>query len=81
MISLVRMLHILALNVLKFNLVILKSLLHELVQLIQGLIPLFIITLGPFLDLVVVHHVIVRARVTILNLKTILRLLFLVTST
>jgi hypothetical protein len=77
-IALLRMLHVFTLDVLVFNLVILKSLLHELVQLVQALIPLLVVALGPLLHLVVVHHVIVRARVTFVHLEAVLGLLLLV---
>ena len=68
------MLHVFTLNVLIFNLVILKVVLHELIQLVEGL-PLLVVGLSPLLHLVVVR---VNTRVVfIIHLERVLGFLSL----
>ena len=86
MVALLGVLHVLALNVLVFNLCILNTLtfVHELVKLIEAAIgvtsALIVVRLGPLLHLVVVDNVGVHAWMILINkhiLETILRLLLL----
>ena len=74
MIAFVGMLHVFTLDVFILNLVILNSVLHELIQLVEGL-PLLVVWLRPLLDLVVVG---VHTRVVLIyHLERVLRLLLL----
>ena len=63
MIAFVGMLHVLTLDVFVFNLVILNSVLHELIEVVEGF-PLLVVGLGPLLDLVVVR---IHTRVVLIN--------------
>ena len=81
MIALVRMLHVLALDVLVFNLVILNCVLHELIQLVERL-TLLVVRLSSLLHLVVVDNMWVHTRVILLShLEGVLRFLLLLLAT
>ena len=71
------MLHVLALDVLVFNLIILNGILHQLIQLVEGF-PLLVVRLSSLLHLVVVNHMWVHARLILLShLEGVLTLLLL----
>lgn len=66
--SFLRMLHVFALNVLKFNLAILNTIAHMLIQLIKTfVISLLIIRFCTFFNLVVVYHMWIYGRLILLN--------------